>query len=34
MLFDASLQAPYSTSGYKEYPNIGWDSAEQLGLYY
>ncbi|MCR5550155.1 MAG: hypothetical protein K6F40_04370 [Bacteroidales bacterium] len=34
MLFDASLQTPYSTSGYKEYPNIGWDSAEQLGLYY
>ena len=34
MLFDVSLQTPYSTSGYKEYPNIGWDSAEQLGLYY
>ena len=34
MLFDARPQAPYSTSGYKEYPDIEWDSAEQLGLYY
>ncbi len=31
---DARSQAPYSTSGYKEYPDIGWGSAEQLGLYY
>ncbi len=34
MLFDARPQAPYSTSGYKEYPDIEWGSAEQLGLYY
>lgn len=34
MLFDARLQAQYSTSSYKEYPNIEWDSAERLGLYY
>ena len=34
MLFDACPEPLHSTSGYKEYPNIGWDSAEQLGLYY
>ena len=34
MLLDARPQAPHSTSGYKEYPDIEWSSAEQLGLYY
>ena len=34
MLLDTRHQAQYSTTGYKEYPDIEWGSAERLGLYY
>lgn len=31
---DAMLHNPHSASGYKEYPNINWNAAEQIGLYF
>ena len=31
---DAMLRNPHSASGYKEYPNINWNEAEQIGLYF
>lgn len=31
---DAMLRNPYSANSYKEYPNINWNTAEQIGLYF
>lgn len=31
---DAILRNPHYANGFKEYPTIDWDSAEQLGVYY
>lgn len=31
---DAMLRNPHSANNYKEFPNIDWDAAERLGLYY
>ena len=31
---DATLRNPHYANGFKEYPTIVWDSAEQIGVYY